>query len=301
MAVTKKAVKAVSTKANKEGVTYASLKDIEVERGFNVRTNNKPEETLLASVKENGVIRPAHVRFKSKKKDKFYLIDGHRRYEAAKAAGLGSIPVVSHGNIDDKAALIISLSSNENQKKLSTKERFEGFRRLKKEGLSPAQIAKVMAVDKRTVEEAMRIESKGHKNLQKAAVKSTKDGGVHTRVAARASSLPKKEQQKLLPKVKGKTEKAGLDEIRKVEKRVGIKQPGRKPQATSSAKPKRISGTEYKVADDMLERCEQMEHIIRKKLRYSKTHKVLNGQLLIIEVLKGKMAVTDLFGWDDVK
>jgi ParB/RepB/Spo0J family partition protein len=277
---------------------FAALKDVEIERGFNVRRASKPDDELIQSIKENGVIRPIHVRWKNRKKDKFYLIDGQRRYLASKSVGLGSIPIVQHGFIGDKEALIISLTSNDHQKKLSKKEQFEGFRRLKAEGLTANQISKVMAVAKRTVEEAFRIQNKGSKDLKAAAEKSVKKGGIHSRVAARASSLPKREQRKILPKVKGKKEKEAIQELRKVEKRIGIRKTGPKPKQT--AVPKK-STNRYKLAEDAAERCEKMETLIRKKLRHSPTHRVLSGQLLIIEVLKGKMNVTDVYGWDDVK
>jgi len=274
---------------------YASLKDLEVERGFNVRNNAKPDEELIHSIKKNGVIRPIHVRWKSRKQDKFYLIDGHRRYNAAIAAELGSVPIVHHGHLDDKGALIISLTANDHQKRLSKKEQFEGFRRLKAEGLTPTQIADVMAVAKRTVEEALRIEAKGSKDLKDAAKKSVKEGGVHSRVAARAATLPKKEQKKVLPKVTGKTEKKAMEEVRKVEKKIGIKKPGPEPKAASAPKGK------YQLAPDAAARCEMMERVIRKKLSYSPTHRVLNGQLMVLEVIKGKIGVADVYGWDDVK
>jgi len=206
---------------------------------------------------------------------------------------------VNHGFIDDVEALIISLTTNENQKRLSIKERFEGYRRLKAAGLPNAKIAEVMAVDRRTVDEALRIQSKGSKALKKAAVKSTKEGGVATRVASRAASLPKIEQKKILPKVKGKPQKEAMLEVRKVEKRIGIKKPGPDAKAPLTSVPKLgVSG--YKVAEDVAERCEKIEKILKKKLRYSREHRVLNGQMMVIEVIKGKMDVTDLFEWDGI-
>ena len=275
---------------------YAALKDIEVERGFNVRGNTKPEPELVQSIKENGVIRPIHVRWKSRKQDKFFVIDGHRRYNAAVAAELGSVPIVQHGFIGAKEALIISLTSNDHQKKLSKKEQFEGFRRLKSEGVEIDKIAQVMAVNKRTVEEALRIQEKGSKELKDAATKSVTDGGVHSRVAARAAALPPKEQKKVLPKVVGKKEDEAMEELRKVEKKIGIKKPGPTPREV----PPTVQ-TKYKLADDAPVRAEALEKIIRKKLRHAPSHKVLTGQLMVLEVLKGKMNVTDLYDWDSVK
>ena len=274
---------------------YAALKDMEVEKGFNVRRNAKPEPELVQSIQENGVILPIHVRWKNKKQDKFYIIDGHRRYAAALEAGLGSVPIVQHGFIGSKEALIISLTVGDHQKKLSKKEQYEGFRRLKAEGVAVDQIAKVMAVNKRTVEESLRVQATGSKELKAAAQKSVSKGGVHTRVAARAAALPPKEQKKVLPKVAGKTEGEAMAELRKVEKKIGIKKPGPTPKAVPPP-----AQTKYKLADDAAARAEALEKIFRKKLRHAPSHKVLTGQLMVIEILKGKMNVTDLYDWDKV-
>lgn len=52
--------------------------------------NEKADKELTASVKKNGVLMPVRVRMVS---GKLTVVDGHRRTEAAIAAGLKSIPV----------------------------------------------------------------------------------------------------------------------------------------------------------------------------------------------------------------
>jgi len=293
-------VKTVKTSTNKEGVQHAAIQDIEVEKGFNVRKNAKPDEELISSVKANGVIHPVHVRWKDRKKTALYLIDGERRINAAMEAGLGAVPIVQHGFIGDKEAMIISLTANDNQKKLTRKEQLEGFRRLKRQGLTANQISEVMAVDKRTVAEALRVQEKGSKGMKKAAQKSVREGGVNPRVAARAANLPKKTQDKLVNKVKGKPLTQGLAEVRKAERKEGVKRPGRKA-TTATPATKTSPQAKYQIAEDAAARCKEMEDVIRRKLRLVPTHKVLTAQLWIIEVIKGKMNPQDVFSWNHVK
>lgn len=293
----------MTVKANSDGVLFATLDSIDIQEGFNVRRNTIPEEELISSVKANGVIHPVHVRWNGKEKTRLILIDGERRYQAAQEAGLGSIPIVQHGLISDKEAMIISLTANENQKRLTRKEQLEGFRRLKKEGLSPGQISKVMAVDARTVDEALRVDQKGSAELKSAARKGAKGGGVAPRAAARAASLPKDEQKKLVNKMKGKPMEDQLEEVRKVEKRLGITKPGRKkaePKPSKAPKGPEVAKGNYRLATDFVDRCQSLEEELNKRLRHAPSHRVHTGQMMIIKCLKGQCEVTDVFGWKNV-
>jgi ParB/RepB/Spo0J family partition protein len=286
-------------KANKDGVLFATLDSIDIEKGFNVRRNTTPEPELVASVKANGVIHPVHVRWKDRKKTRLFLIDGERRFYAAEKAGLGSIPIVQHGFIGDKDAFVISLTANENQKRLTRKEQLDGFRRLKAQGLSVKQIAGVMAVDTRTVDEAVRVEAKGSKELKAASKKGSKKGGVAPRAAARASHLPKEEQKKLVKKMAGKPMEEQLEIVRQAEKRKGITRPGRKKVEPKGPKPQKPPKG-YRLAEDFVARCESLEKELFKKLRHAPSHRVHTGQLMIIKCLKGECELADVFGWKNV-
>ena len=288
-------------KTNSDGVMFATLDSIEVEKGFNVRRNTEPDPELVASVKAHEVIHPLHVRWKDRKKTRLYLIDGERRYRAAEKAGLGAVPIVQHGFIGDKEAYIISLTANENQKRLTRKEMLEGFRRLKAQGLTVAKVASVMGVDTRTVDEAVRVDSKGSKELKAASKKGSKKGGVAPRAAARASHLPKAEQKKLVRKMSGKSMEEQLEEVRKAEKRLGITRPGRKKVEPKAAKPKGPKPPKgYRLADDLAARCKALEETLNKKLIHAPSHRVYTGQMMIIKCLKGQCEVTDVFGWKNV-
>jgi len=293
----------VKIKANNDGVLFATLDSIDIQDGFNVRNNTIPEEELIASVKANGVIHPVHVRWSDRQKSRLNLIDGERRFQAAVEAGLGSIPIVQHGHITDKEAMIISLTANENQKRLTRKEQLKGFRRLKEEGLSPGQIAQVMAVDARTVDEALRVDQKGSRGLKSAAKKGAKAGGVAPRAAARAAHLPKKEQDKLVKKMAGKSMDEQLNEVRKAEKRLGVNRPGRKKEEPKTSKPPKgpeMAKGSYRLAIDFIDRCEALEKELNKRLLHSPSHRVHTGQMMILKCLKGQCEVSDVFGWQNV-
>ena len=281
-------------KTDRHGASFAVLNKIVVDDKFNVRKNATPDADFVESVKSNGVLNPVHVRYKGRDRTTLHLIDGERRFNAAKMAGQGSVPVINHGPIDDKESLVISLTANENQKRLTRKEQFSGFQRLKEAGLTEVQISKVMAVDKRTVIEALRVEAKGSRKLKAAASKPVKDGGVPVRAAARAAAtLPKKTQNKIIPKMAGKNKTEATKVVRDAEKKIGVKRSGTKP-ATQAPR------TNYKIAADTAERCEAIEKHLRKKLRHNQQHRVHNAQLIIIQCIKGEMTVEQLFGWEGV-
>lgn len=75
------------------------ISKIDVEEGFNARThmNEKELEGLAASLGSAGVVQPLSVRPTAD--GRFTLVAGHRRFAAAKQAGLEEVPVVvSEGN-----------------------------------------------------------------------------------------------------------------------------------------------------------------------------------------------------------
>lgn len=78
---------------------YVPISKIDVEEGFNARTHmdEKELEGLAASLGTAGAVQPLSVR--PGEGDRFTLVAGHRRFAAAKQAGLEEVPiVVSEGN-----------------------------------------------------------------------------------------------------------------------------------------------------------------------------------------------------------
>lgn len=68
------------------------LSKIEVETNIRTTTNKEADAELLSSVKRDGILQPLLVR-KLDGGVKFGLVAGHRRYAAAKAAGIKEVPI----------------------------------------------------------------------------------------------------------------------------------------------------------------------------------------------------------------
>ena len=83
--------------------------------------DDKRMNTLLASVKENGIIHPIVVRKITGKdsKEKFEIISGHNRVKAAKLAGQTEVPAVVKELSDDEA-VILSNEANIESRNFST-------------------------------------------------------------------------------------------------------------------------------------------------------------------------------------
>lgn len=66
---------------------------------------------LLDSIKTNGIIHRLIVR-RDEQGDGYILIDGHRRYAAAKEAGIDQVPVEVREGVDETDAMAIMLAAN---------------------------------------------------------------------------------------------------------------------------------------------------------------------------------------------
>lgn len=283
--------KKISLKPDNRGVFYAAIDDIELdeERGKNPRKKSVASAELVTTVMEEGIHHPIFVRWTDQFENGLMMVDGRRRLDAAIRAGLGSVPVINYGHISDEEAYIVSLQANRNQNTFTTKEIIIAVRKLDKMGKTKEQIASILSVNRKTVSEALAIEKKATGAI-KTGAKKTGPTRINARVAARASALPKKAQEKLAPKLAGKSQVKGLEAVKKEKEKLGL-----------SPKKARISGrATYKIADDAAYRCQAMERIIRDKLKHHSSHTTLTAQLRVIQCLKGQMGPEDLLGWGNV-
>ena len=81
-------------------------------------------ESLRDSIKQHGVIQAIAVR---KSVEGYELISGERRLKAAKMAGLESIPVVVHAEVNDQQSLEWAMVENLQREDLDPIERAKGF------------------------------------------------------------------------------------------------------------------------------------------------------------------------------
>ena len=86
-------------------------------------------EELTASISERGIIQPIIVRPSEDSNDKYELIAGERRWQAAQNAGLHEVPVVIL-NVDNLKSLEFAIVENVQRKDLNPIEEAEGYQRL---------------------------------------------------------------------------------------------------------------------------------------------------------------------------
>ena len=98
---------------------------------FQPRKNFEKEslEELSNSIKERGILQPLIVRKSEKDNDKFELIAGERRWQAAQMAGLHKVPVVIVV-ADDLKSLEFAIVENVQRKDLNPIEEAEGYNKL---------------------------------------------------------------------------------------------------------------------------------------------------------------------------
>ena len=86
-------------------------------------------EELTVSIRERGIIQPIIVRASEDSNDKYELIAGERRWQAAQNAGLHEVPAVIL-NVDNLKSLEFAIVENVQRKDLNPIEEAEGYQRL---------------------------------------------------------------------------------------------------------------------------------------------------------------------------
>jgi len=259
----------------------APLSLLEIEEGFNVRTDTNPDDEFMGSVKAHGVLRPLHVRNNVKHPGHYLIVDGERRFRAAIAADLTEVPIIPEGDMDDASALVMSLVANEGSKPLTIKEEAKAFQRLRSGGVDIAEIARVMGRSKRKVEETLRALESGDEEIVDGLLAENEDERIPPRVAARAVNLPEKTRKEIAPKLKGKNVIEGVKIVRELEKEAGLVRRGRK-------------ASEYPWAADAKKRAELLEKAAKQVLKEGVNRRA-DAHLEIIACLKGKTEPGELY------
>lgn len=91
--------------------------------------NDQAMESLVASVKEKGVLQPILIRPTQHVTAIYEIVAGERRWQAAKLAGLHNVPVIIR-SLTDQEALETALIENIQRDDLTPLEEAEGYRRL---------------------------------------------------------------------------------------------------------------------------------------------------------------------------
>tara|TARA_B100000965_G_scaffold387854_1_gene391714 strand:+ start:1187 stop:2038 length:852 start_codon:yes stop_codon:yes gene_type:complete len=86
-------------------------------------------EELTASIRERGIIQPIVVRVSEDQDEKYEIIAGERRWQAAQNAGLHEVPVIII-KADNLKSLEFAIVENVQRKDLNPIEEAEGYKRL---------------------------------------------------------------------------------------------------------------------------------------------------------------------------
>jgi ParB family chromosome partitioning protein len=119
------------------------------------KTVNHIEE-MVASVKAHGIIEPITV--VALDDGRYQIVTGHRRYRAAKLAGLGQVEILIRDQDDQRTRRIKSLISNIQRENVPALELAEAIRALvEQEQLAQEQVAEQLGKDKTWVSQILRI------------------------------------------------------------------------------------------------------------------------------------------------
>jgi ParB family chromosome partitioning protein len=119
------------------------------------KTLNNIEE-MVASVKAHGIIEPITV--VALDDNRYQIITGHRRYRAAKLAGLRQVEILIRGQDDHRTRRIKSLISNIQRENVPALELAEAIKALvEQEQLAQDQVAEQLGKDKTWVSQILRI------------------------------------------------------------------------------------------------------------------------------------------------
>lgn len=109
---------------------------------------------LSASIRETGLVQPILVR---RRGERFQIIAGERRWRAAQAAGLATIPVTVR-EVPDAQVLELALVENVQREELTALEEAQAFARLQSEfHLTQEEIARRVGRERSTIANTMRL------------------------------------------------------------------------------------------------------------------------------------------------
>lgn len=143
-----------------KGVEEESVKKLPIEKivpgKYELRTKITLSslQELIDSIKEKGIVEPIIVRPSD---ENFEVVCGHRRFYAAKEAGLKEIPCIVK-EINDKEALEIAIIENLQREDLNPVEKAMAFKILnEKFGLTHEEIARRIGKTRSSITNTLRI------------------------------------------------------------------------------------------------------------------------------------------------
>ena len=111
-------------------------------------------DELTASVRESGILQPILVR---RRGERYQIIAGERRWRAAQAAGLATVPVTVR-DVPDERVLELALVENVQRNELTALEEAQAFQRLQDEfKLTQEEIARRVGRERSTIANTLRL------------------------------------------------------------------------------------------------------------------------------------------------
>jgi ParB/RepB/Spo0J family partition protein len=160
----------------------------------NPRRDASPDDGLVESIKQLGLIEPLVVRplpAETGGGQRFELLAGHRRLAAVKAAGYTRVPCV-YRHVDDAGALEVMLVENLSRKDLAPMEQAAGIANLAKLGRTQRQLAELLGVSQPVISKRLAL-----LKLPEVAQRAVDSGGITLEDAVELSKLPEKTILKL--------------------------------------------------------------------------------------------------------
>jgi ParB family chromosome partitioning protein len=188
---------------------------------FQPRSAMDPERLaeLSASIRASGIIQPILVR---RRGERYQIIAGERRWRAAQALGLESVPVTLR-QVRDEELLELALVENVQREELTALEEAQAFQRLQSElGLTQEEIARRVGRDRATIANTLRL-LRLPKELRELVARGALDAG-HARAIL---ALDSAEDQTALGR---EAARKGLS-VREVERRVALMRAPRSREA----------------------------------------------------------------------
>jgi len=112
-------------------------------------------EDLVASVREHGVLQPLVVR--RMEEETYEIVAGERRWRAARAAGLKTVPCVVR-DTDEATSLVLALVENLQREDLNAMEAAQGYQQLIEQfGMTQEQVAQRVGKSRTAVANTLRL------------------------------------------------------------------------------------------------------------------------------------------------
>ena len=152
----------IINKEKKTDLLKIDPRAIDVQEGFNARTDYGDIESLCNSIIENGVEVPMKVYRNPEQKGRYILVDGHRRYRATMMAiqsgvDIAYVPARLAERTSNQESRLFDMIITNDGKPLSTYEQGVVYNRLLEYGYNQSEVAKKVGKSAALVGNAIRL------------------------------------------------------------------------------------------------------------------------------------------------